>query len=311
MPVYKKSKKGFTLIELLVVIAIIALLLSILTPALNQVKERAKRILCANALRQWGIALAAYSAANDNIPTIIWRDWGLFPCWMSWVPPGNYNASDSDPPLPVGAKSSEWSVWKMNPYIDCVDKNFEENGLATEIMACPNCSGDLMVEMMRVEWEELVDAQWVFPAYSYWGGVAEMIARSKASDGTYSKNAIRDLTLDTMSPKRLLMSESLYLDSVTWWHYNHGQKGWAYAFEWINTPLDTLAKTHLRYDGDQDATGTSQLFGDGRVQWRSIPLKLEDNLPSDLYDVGFDEDEWNGPGSGFIMSQDGYDYQYY
>ena len=63
-------------------------------------------------------------------------------------------------------------------------------------------------------------------------------------------------------------------------------------------------------DGEQDATGRSQLFGDGRVSWRQISLKFEDNLPSEL-DVGFDEDEWNGPGSGFIMSADGYDYQYY
>jgi len=60
-------KRGFTLIELLVVIAIIALLLSILTPALNTVKERAKRILCKNRLRQWAIAIFSYNSANDNL----------------------------------------------------------------------------------------------------------------------------------------------------------------------------------------------------------------------------------------------------
>ena len=48
------GKKGFTLIELLVVIAIIALLLSILMPALNSVKERGKRVVCLNNLRQLG-----------------------------------------------------------------------------------------------------------------------------------------------------------------------------------------------------------------------------------------------------------------
>ena len=202
----------------------------------------------------------------------------------------------------------------MNPYIECVDKNFQENGIATRIMTCPNCSGDLLVEMIRVEWEALIDAQWVFPAYSYWGGVGEMIAISKASAGTYSQNVLRDLTLDAPSPRRLLMTESFYLDSRNEWHYNHGQKGWAYCFSWIDTPLDTLAERHQRLDGEQDATGRSQLFGDGRVEWQSIPLKFEDNLPSEITElggVGFSEDQWNGPGSGYIMSEDGYDYAYY
>jgi len=308
IPAYIKNKRGFTLIELLVVIAIIALLLSILTPALNSVKERAKRILCASRLRQWGIALAAYSAANDNIPTLVRRyGGGLFPSWMGAVPP----SKQANPPLPWpnDYSTSEWSVYSINPYIDCVDKDYENNGIGSEILACPNCSGDFFVELLHIFWEEMChgnsNSYWIFSSYSYWGGVGEAIVNAKMPGSYYSKNALRKLTMDTMSPKRLLMSENLYLDSGIWWNYNHGKRGWSCAFGWLAPQYQIKEKI----DGEQDATGRSQLFGDGRVQWRQIPLKLEDNLPSEL-DVGFDEDEWNGPGSGYLASF-GVDYAYY
>jgi prepilin-type N-terminal cleavage/methylation domain-containing protein len=60
-----RIRKGFTLIELLVVIAIIALLMSILMPALKRVKEQARTIGCVANLRQWGIISAMYTEAND------------------------------------------------------------------------------------------------------------------------------------------------------------------------------------------------------------------------------------------------------
>lgn len=59
-----EKTKGFTLIELLVVIAIIALLLSILIPALSRVKGYAQRTLCANNLKQQALGTLLY--ANDN-----------------------------------------------------------------------------------------------------------------------------------------------------------------------------------------------------------------------------------------------------
>ncbi len=61
-----KSKKGFTLIELLVVIAIIALLLAILTPALNKVKEIAKTIICRTNVRSLVLGFRLYAETNDG-----------------------------------------------------------------------------------------------------------------------------------------------------------------------------------------------------------------------------------------------------
>jgi len=57
---------GFTLIELLVVISIIALLVSVLVPALSQAREQAKSVRCLNNLRQFHIAALIYAENNDD-----------------------------------------------------------------------------------------------------------------------------------------------------------------------------------------------------------------------------------------------------
>jgi prepilin-type N-terminal cleavage/methylation domain-containing protein len=124
----RRRPRAFTLVELLVVIGIIAVLVSLLLPALNRAREQSRKAKCANNLRQIGIGLQMY--VNNN---------------AGWLP-----APATAYKPAAGWYQEDWVHWQkesparnlkdsaLSPYLDLGSADYPEDS----VLRCPSDNGD-------------------------------------------------------------------------------------------------------------------------------------------------------------------------
>ncbi len=182
-----RRERGFTLVELLVVIAIIGLLIALLLPAVQAARGAARRMQCANNLKQIGVALHSYHSTHATFPP------GNF-AKTAGVCPGSSTASEDGANwmiliLPYLEQTSLHAGYDMSLHNEAAE-NSQVREMSVDVYVCP-CdlgTGELIVPGFG-------------PAASWSHNVAYMPGSYRGVSGRSDGHTFLDWSLDTGYPR--------------------------------------------------------------------------------------------------------------
>ena len=305
------AKKGFTLIELLVVIAIIAVLIALLVPAVQKVRDAAATTQCQHNLKQIGLALHSYHDIYKRFPAGISAALGS----GSGAITHSVCPRCTDPPI-VGI----WGSWltMILPYIEQGNLYDELDLTGREYGYCagPDSPGATVVPMYicpsdYVPLQTIQYSTYYFGVNSYFanaGATAWPVANATLNGVMYYNSSMRIDFITDGTSHTLLAGERYSFDSTdqdtnladirgwAWTNYNSGEDNLADT----SNPMNSLASnigTDARKNnfGSGHAGGANFVFCDGSVRFLRTEISYQAvlwqrlSIPNDGFPVSLDE----------------------